>query len=150
VSSVVVLGIGNILMRDEGLGVRAAEALLELAPPGVRVVVAGSLGPSTLPQVEDASRLLVLDAIEAGLAPGAVVRCDPSDLPPRPSSLSPHEFGVTDLLALLAQTAVLPERTVVLGIEPARIEPGIGLSPDVAAAIPRLVDAALAVLGAWT
>lgn len=146
----VVLGVGNVLMGDEGLGVRAAERLRDRAPPGVRVVEAGALGPTTLVEVEGARHLLVLDAVDAGLAPGSIVRFEGADLVPHGPVLSAHEFGVTDLLALLAQRGDLPEETILLGMQPAVLEPRVSLSPEVEAALSGLVETALDVLSAWS
>ncbi len=145
-----VLGVGNVLLGDEGIGVRAAETLRPRVPAGVRVLDGGPLSPELLPDVEDASHLLVLDCIDAGLPAGKVLRLDGTKLPEESSPhLSPHELGLKDLLALAALHGRAPREVVVMGIQPARIEPGLDLSPEVAASLPRLVDEALAVLARW-
>lgn len=152
-SATLVLGAGNVLMRDEGVGVRAAELLRDRAPSGVRVVAEGPIGPLTVSHVEGVTHLLVLDAVDAGLEPGTVVRREPTQgggrSAPPGGGLSAHEFGVRDLLVLLEQTGSAPDRVVLLGVQPAAIEPGTDLSRDVEAALPRLVAAAIDVLAGW-
>jgi hydrogenase maturation protease len=145
----VVLGVGNALLGDEGVGVRAAELLEGRVPDGTSVVAAGALGPATIVEIEGARHLLVLDAMECGLAPGSIVRCAGADLPPAGTHLSVHGFGVADLLVLLAQRGAVPEETVVLGVQPATLSPRTSLTPEVEAVLPELVDAALAVLEEW-
>ncbi len=144
-----VLGIGNALLCDEGLGVRAAELVREGAPAGTRILAVGALGPELLPEVEGASRLLVIDCVDAGRPPGTVVRLDDLGRLGDGPSLSMHEFGLRDLLAMAALHGRVPEEVVVLGVQPARVSPALGLSAEVTAALPRLVREALAVLAGW-
>jgi hydrogenase maturation protease len=147
---VLVLGVGNVLMSDEGVGVRAAELLRRRAPDGVKVLEAGTLGPELLPDVEAASRLLVLDCVDAGKAPGTAVRLDGSRLLEHPApTLSAHEFALVDLLSLAALHATAPAEVVVLGVQPATIEPGLDLSPEVERAVTRLAASGLAELERW-
>jgi len=148
-----VLGVGNVLMGDEGVGVRAAEALRGRVPDGVRVVEAGALGLELLAEFEAASRLLILDCVDAGMPAGRVLRLRDAGITgsPRPNSphLSPHELGVGDLLSLAALHSKAPEEVVVLGVQPASVAPGLELSPEVAAALPRLVREALGIITRW-
>ena len=106
-----VLGLGNILLGDEGVGVRVVERLLERYdfPEGVRVMDGGTLGLDLLPYVEDASRLLVVDAVQARKPPGTLVRMTGDEIPVflDASKVSPHQEGLQDLLAV-----VLPEHCV--------------------------------------
>ncbi|HKZ75688.1 MAG TPA: HyaD/HybD family hydrogenase maturation endopeptidase [Actinomycetota bacterium] len=146
-----VLGVGNVLMSDEGIGVLAAEALLERVPIGVRVLTGGAIGQALLPEVEVADRLLVLDCIDAGREPGTVIRIEGRDLPSRTRPVvSPHELSVGDLIAMAELHGGAPAEIVVLGIQPGLVAPGMEPSPQVAAALPRLVEAALEVLEGWT
>ncbi|MBI4730099.1 MAG: HyaD/HybD family hydrogenase maturation endopeptidase [Acidobacteria bacterium] len=143
-----VVGIGNLLLRDDGAGVRAAEMLRSLAPEEVRVLDGGVMGLELLATVEEASRLMVLDSIDSGRAPGTVLRL--SDPPGAASGkLSPHQVTFADAVGLARLRGTAPEEIVVLGIQPARVEPGLELSPEVAAALPHLVDEALAILSGW-
>ena len=147
---VVVLGVGNVLMSDEGVGCRAAELLREHVPPGVRVLSPGAIGPETVSDVEGATHLLVLDCIDAGREPGTVVRLDAAGLAPSAIAMSAHEFGLTDLVMLLGQRGCAPVSVVVMGVQPANVAPGLELSSEVEAALPPLLDAALDLLGSWS
>ncbi len=147
---VVVLGVGNVLMSDEGVGCRAAELLRERVPPGVRVLSPGAIGPETVSDVEGATHLLVLDCIDVGREPGTVVSLDTAGLAPSAIAMSIHEFGVKDLVVLLGQQGSAPASVVVVGVQPANVAPGLELSSEVEAALPTLVEAALGVLEAWS
>lgn len=144
------MGVGNVLMADDGVGARSVTMLQARVPHGVRVVERSLLGLDALADVEQASHLLLLDSIDAGRPPGEILRLAwpelPESLGPR---LSPHELALGDLLALAAIRGNAPDEVVVMGIQPARIGPGLDLSPEVAAALPGLVTSALGVLKGW-
>lgn len=147
---VLVLGVGNVLMSDEGIGVRAVEALGDRVPKGVRVLAPGGIGVQILPEVAAADRLLVLDCVDGGLEPGRLVRLDGEDLNTRGvPTLSPHEFSLADLLSMAALGSPGPTEVVVLGVQPGLVTVGTELSPPVAVALPRLLDAAAGVLEGW-
>ncbi len=151
-SDVLVLGLGNLLLRDEGLGVRAVERLQKAYrfPPQVRLLDGGTLGLELLPYLEEAERVLVLDAVAAEGPPGTLVRLDGGDLPGfLARKVSPHQVGLSDLLAVARLRGTLPEEVVLLGMVPARLDAGLELSPPVEAALPQLVEAALAELRRW-
>ncbi len=142
---VVVAGVGNLLLSDEGLGVHVARALLahpgEL-PAGTQVVELGTSLLDASPEVAGCARLIVVDAIRRGGEPGAVYRFElnPRRLRDRarPGPLSLHDWGVFDSLAAMAAMGRLPRRVTLLGAEPASLEPGLELTPAVAAAADRL------------
>jgi hydrogenase maturation protease len=152
---VLVLGIGNILLGDEGVGVRAVEALAAAAGHGtpishdVRIVDGGTLGLDLLPLVEDARALVLVDAIDAGADPGTVVVLHGAELTARLSGgVSVHQVGVGDLVAVARLRGTLPEQTTLVGVQPASVDVGISLSPPVAAALPTLVDTVTAEIAA--
>jgi hydrogenase maturation protease len=152
---VLVLGIGNILLGDEGVGVRAVEMLAASAGHGtpmsheVRIVDGGTLGLDLLPLVEEARALILVDAVDAGAEPGTVVVLRGPELIARLSGgVSVHQVGVGDLVAVARLRGTLPEPTTLVGVQPARVDVGIELSPPVAAALPKLVDAAMAEIAA--
>lgn len=149
---ILVLGLGNSILRDEGLGVRAVERLAEryALPAGVAAREGGTLGPHLLPNLEGVRDLLVVDAVRADRPPGALVRLEgaalTAALAPR-SSL--HQFGLAELLALAGLLGAPPRRTVLWGMVPLLVEPGLELSPPVAAALDALADAVAGELRAW-
>ncbi len=139
---VVILGVGNVLMGDEGVGVHAVTAL-EAAfdfPENVRCVDGGTSTNELLGDLEYLDHLIVLDAVRAGLEPAALVRLE-GDAVPRvfTTKLSPHQVGISDLLATLTFLGRAPRRVLLLGVEPERLELDLELSPKVAARVPELV-----------
>jgi len=126
----VVLGIGNLLLSDEGVGVHAARALAQEELPGeVEVLDVGCAFLDALPALEQADRIIIVDAMEAGEAPGTVYRIPLDQCRPRELVGSLHEFDLPRALFLCGRTT-MPE-AVVYGVEPATIEWGLELSPAV-------------------
>ncbi len=149
---VAILGMGNLLRRDEGLGVRAMQALLDrfIIPPEVLVVDGGTLGLDLIGYMEAAPRLLVLDAALTGAEPGSMLRVANAEVPAfLGMHSSPHEVALPDLLAVLQLRGTAPQEVVVLGMQPATIELGWDLSPIVAEHLPELVAATAAELARW-
>ena len=137
-----ILGIGNLLLCDEGVGVHVARALAQRElPDGVSVVEAGTAFLDALPEIEKADRILLVDAMEGGSAPGSVYRV-PFDQCQHPDMLaSLHGFDMSRVL-FMAGNDRSPEVTV-FGIEPARIEWGTELSPSLQRVIPAVEQAIL-------
>jgi hydrogenase maturation protease len=149
---VLVLGLGNILLRDEGVGVRALEKLQAeyRLSPRVRALDGGTLGLDLLPYLAGASRLLILDALQVGGGPGDLARLADGEIPSALAlKLSIHQVGLNELLAAARFQGTLPGQVTLLGIEPASIEWGLELSPTVSAALDRLIEAAVRELRAW-
>jgi len=137
----VVLGVGNLIMGDEGAGVRCVEALEAEGglPPDVALVDGGTSTHELLGDLEDLDLLIIVDAVATNGAPGSLVRFEGDSIPHAFSNkLSPHQHGINDLLASLRLLGRAPRRVVLHGITPARIELGLELSPAVAAAMPEL------------
>lgn len=145
-----VVGFGNPLMGDDAVGLRAMELLRPQLPQAVRRLETSRLAFDLLPEIERASRLLVLDCVDAGRPVGTLVRVDAwTLLGPAASHLSPHETSLADLLALAALRGRAPDEVVVLGAQPGTLRIGLGLSTEVEAALPRLVEQALELLAGW-
>jgi len=148
----VVLGLGNLLNRDEGLGVHALRALeRRLGPePEVELVDGGVLGLNLLPVVEACSHLLVLDAVDAGEPPGTVVELGRDDIPLLAGvKLSEHQVTFQEVLGLASFRDRLPATLHLLGAQPQDLRIGLDLSAVVAAAIPPIVERAAEILSAW-
>ncbi len=138
-----VLGLGNVLLEDDGIGAAAVAVLLEgyQVPAGVRVLDGGTLGLSLLPYLESADALILVDAVKADAPPGHVVRLDGDEGGPAVATrLSPHQVGVADLLDGARWLDRYPARVVLLGLVPESMELAVGLSPRVRAALPELVE----------
>jgi hydrogenase maturation protease len=153
VGETLVLGLGNILLGDEGVGVRVIEHLLEQYdfPEGVRVMDGGALGLDLLPYVEDASRMVVVDAVQARKSPGALVRMVGDEIPVflEASKVSPHQEGLQDLLAVAMLKGYLPEELVFWGVQIESLGVGLELSAPVAAQVDVLVGKVLVELARW-
>ena len=139
-----VLGIGNILLGDEGVGVAVARELERDAgslPAGTQVVDGGTLGLDLLPLVETAEELIVIDALELRAEPGTVTVLRGGEIGDRLGGhLSIHQVGVADLMAAARLLGRLPGHVTLVGIQPGCVDPGLRLSPPVEAAIPRVVE----------
>jgi hydrogenase maturation protease len=135
-----VLGLGNLLLADEGVGVHAARALAG-GPPcaGVTVLDVGTAVLDALPALEEAERVVVIDALKAGGPPGTVYRIPLADCARAETIAGMHGFDLPRVLALAGRKEA-PE-VVVIGVEPERIEWSLELSPSVAAALPAVVEA---------
>lgn len=147
-----VLGLGNILLGDDGVGVRAVERLQSLYdfPEGVRVLDGGTLGLDLLPYIEDAARLLLVDAVQAGLEPGTLLRLEGDEVPAfLAMKLSPHQMALPDLLAVARLRGRYPSEVVLWGVQPGPITTTLDLSPSVASQVDVLVDRVLADLDRW-
>jgi len=140
-----VLGLGNILLRDEGVGVRVIEALKELdMPPNVELCDGGTAGADLLDVLADREKVIVIDAVAGELPPGAVVRLTAEDLAPaREPSVSLHDFGLAETLALTRQIKAEPKEIVIIGVRPHIVECGLELAPETRLLVPRIVDLVL-------
>ncbi len=149
VPHVVVLGLGNILHSDDGIGPLAIELLRNdpRLPSEVTLVEGGTLGLELLAHIWDATYLLVLDAVDVGQAPGTIMRLAGDALDSLPGSASVHQLGLADLLTALRALDRKPPEVVVLGVQPAATGWGTELSPVAEAALKPLIDAALMELG---
>ena len=142
VKHVLILGLGNPLLGDEGVGVRVVEELKELElPDGVTVVEGGTAGLGLIRLMEGYQRVIIVDAADMGHPPGRVVRFTPSEaqFKTAEASLSLHQIGLGEVLALAEALEVAPVELVVIGIQPSRVEVGAGLSPEVEGAIPQII-----------
>lgn len=148
---VLVLGIGNELFRDEGLGVAAARRIAELDLDRVRVLDGGTLGLALLPVLTEHDSVLVLDAIVAAdHRPGEVVVLRDADVRRGDGILiSAHQLGFVDALAAAEFAGRQPRRLAAVGMVPVCLDTGYGLSAPVRAGLDRLVDTALRVLSGW-
>jgi hydrogenase maturation protease len=150
---IVVLGVGNLVMGDEGLGVRCVERLEAAGalPAGVVVIDGGTSTNELLGDLEDLDLLIIVDAVAGGGAPGTLVRLEGDRIPAAFSNkLSPHQHGINDLLATLQFIGRAPGKVVVLGVTPGRMELGFELSPEVEAALPELAARVVAEVTAAT
>ena len=144
-SNVLILGIGNLLLSDEGVGVHAVRCLAQRELlPGVEVLDGGTSGADLVDHLDGRTKVVVIDAASGDGPPGTVYRCEARELIEQEGSLSLHEFGLADSLHMAERLGCAPQRVIVLGVQPATMEPGLDLSPEVAAVLPGIIRLALA------
>lgn len=142
---ILVLGIGNVLMTDEGLGVRALEAVRDgYCPlPGVRCVDGGTMGLALLDLIKEFPSIIVIDAVKSGSKPGTILTICGKDIPAsagiRPSA---HGLGIKEMMTLAEFEGFHPDITVI-GMEPKDVSPGLGLTPLVKKRLLSLVEAVI-------
>lgn len=151
-AQITILGIGNILLQDDGFGVKAVACLQERYdfPANVTLLDGGTLGTELTYFLRDTDRLVVLDAVAGGQPPGTWYEFTGRAVEAYfTRKVSLHDVGLRDVLAALALTRRAVPETVIFGVEPASLAPGLELSPPVAAMLPRAVAATVAQLAAW-
>lgn len=141
---VVIIGVGNLILRDEGVGVHAVRELREKnLPPQVEVIDGGTATMDLLPVIRDAERIIVIDALKGGGEPGTIYRVTPDDLlcdTEQPLSL--HQTGLLEVLGMARQLGGDPQ-VVIIGVEPKEIAWGMELTPEVEAKLPRVIETVL-------
>lgn len=139
---IVILGVGNLLLSDEGVGVHVAHKLMEMdLPAGVEVIEGGTDGFHLMNVVTEADRLIVVDAVKGGGPPGSIYRFDIKDAPSSPDAYktSVHQIGILEIVHLSELIGQTPETTVI-GVEPKSLEMGMALSPEVQEKIPKIIE----------
>ncbi len=139
---ILVLGVGNLLLSDEGVGVHVAQRMMTMAmPPEVQVVEGGTDGFGLINVITEADRMILIDAVRGGGQPGSIYRFEIEDCPPYPDifKTSVHQISILEVINLSSLIGSTP-RTTIIGIEPACMEMGMELSPVVAAKVPRVIQ----------
>lgn len=140
----VLLGVGNILLGDEGVGVRAVErfAAGHRLPDGVEVLDGGTSAMEMLEDLEGLDLLVVVDCVRVGRPPASVVVLAGDEVPAFfRQRLSPHQVGLSDVFATLLLTGRAPRAIVVVGVQPLEVSLAMALTPEVEAAVPRVLEA---------
>jgi hydrogenase maturation protease len=155
---VLVMGVGNTLLQDDGIGVHVTESLragqtgdLPCFDPDLDLIDGGTIGLSLLPDIEDAAAVIVVDASELGEAPGTlrIFRDREIDQQLSGKRRTVHEVALADLFAAAAIRGRSPEWRALIAIQPASTELGLDLTPDVRAAIPKAREAIIGLARQW-
>jgi hydrogenase maturation protease len=139
---ILILGVGNLLLSDEGVGVHVARKLMAMDfPPGVEVLEGGTDGFALMHVLLQADRIILVDAVRGGGAPGSIYRFEIDDCPPFPDiyKTSVHQVSILEVINLSGLIGS-PPHTTVIGVEPNRLEMGMELSPQIEAKIPRVIQ----------
>jgi len=145
----VVLGVGNILLSDEGIGVHAVNELAASydIPAGVEIIDGGTSAMGCLDSIAGSDLLLIADCVRGGLPPGTLTRLGDGELQVFfRTKISPHQVGLSDVLATLALHGLSPARTVLVGAEPKSFALGLKPTPELGAKLPALAAALAAEL----
>jgi hydrogenase maturation protease len=140
--NILVLGVGNLLLQDEGAGVRALNEFMGNydIPDGVEFLDGGTSGLELLHHIEGRDCLVILDVVKSGKAPGTVIRMEGEQVPALlRQKISHHQLGLSDLLATAQLTGALPGKLVLLGVEPKSLDTGLELSDEVTRGVAVLV-----------
>lgn len=142
---IMVMGVGNILLSDEGLGVRFLDELAKKnLPENVEVLEGGTAGLELVHLIQDVDFLIIVDAINAKAEPGALFRFRPGDIQifPEEYEVSFHQIGIVEVLAMANVLGQAPQ-TLIFGVQPKSIEWGMEISPEIQALFPRLIELVL-------
>jgi hydrogenase maturation protease len=143
---ILVLGIGNVLLTDEGVGVRALNELERryTFPENVELLDGGTAGIELLRHIRNRDYLIIIDAMKFDQEPGTVSRVEGQDVPAAfRTRISPHQLGLSDLLAAAMLTDELPKNLVLFGVEPESLDIGLDLTDTVEASLEKLTGAIL-------
>jgi len=145
---VVVIGVGNLLLKDEGIGIHAVESLQKVELPENVRIIDGGTAPDLVAYTEAGDKLVIIDAAKAGGEPGTIYRFLPRDLAEESGTLiSAHELGVEQNLKLMSLMGNEPAEIVIIGIEPQEIGFGTELSAKLKRKLPEIVSVILKDIG---
>jgi hydrogenase maturation protease len=139
---ILILGVGNLLLSDEGIGVHIAQKMMQMdLPPEVQVIEGGTDGFGLVNVILEADRMILIDAVKGGGQPGSIYRFDLEDCPPYPDlfKTSVHQISILEVINLSSLIGSTPQTTII-GVEPACIEMGMQLSPQIEAKIPKVIQ----------
>ena len=151
-NEITVLGIGNIILSDEGFGVRVVEYLQERYnfPDDVALIDGGTLGVELTQFVTGTKKLLVIDSIDGGKSAGTLFHFEGDEIRAHFSEkLSAHEVGIQDVLTMLELTGKPVPEVIVIGAQPFSLEAGVDLTPQMKELLPTIANKALEILKFW-
>ena len=150
--SILVLGLGNTIMTDDGFGVEVVTTLSSryYFQGPVKLLDGGTLGLDLLPHLEEIESLLIIDALYMRAESGKIFRLEGDEVPRAfASKLSVHQMGLQDLLAVAELQGHVPRNLVVWGVQPECIEMGTEMTATVAATVEPVVTSVLEELQGW-
>lgn len=138
---VLVVGVGNLIQRDDGVGVHVVRALQFCdLPVYVDLFDGGTLGPEMLPWLEGREKVIFIDAVDAGMAPGTLFRFQPHQIDYElQEKTSIHQIGLIDTLSMAELMGTSPHEVTIIGVQPKVIDWGEELSSELKDAIPQII-----------
>lgn len=149
---ITLLGLGNILLQDEGIGVHVVQAIKDRysLSPDVELVDGGTMGLDLLPIFQDSQKVLIIDAVDFGKPPGHVGTIEGRHIPSVLSSkLSVHHIGLSDVLFAATLMNETPPEVCLIGIQPKNLDVGLDMTPEVRENFDTLVSMAIKKLADW-
>jgi hydrogenase maturation protease len=150
---ILIMGIGNTLLQDDGIGVHVTDLFKSIHPadPGVSILDGGTIGLSLLPEIENAEAVIIVDASEIGERPGTmrIFRNQEIDQQLSGKRRSVHEVALYDLFSAAAIRGRSPDQRVLIAIQPACTEWGLNPTPEVQASIPMACEAISSMTRGW-
>ncbi|MEW6586356.1 MAG: HyaD/HybD family hydrogenase maturation endopeptidase [Nitrospirota bacterium] len=139
---ILILGIGNLILKDEGFGVHVVRKMMDMSfPEDVEVMDGGTMGIDLLYYIEGRKKVIAIDVVKADSRPGTIYRFTDKDIDYHREMLrSAHEIDFAYVLKTAEHMGNKPDNVVFIGITPQEIEPGIGLSPVLEKKIPQVID----------
>ncbi len=138
-----ILGVGNVLLRDEGVGCRVAEEFLRRTlSPDIEVIDGGTMGMELMWHLEGREKVVVIDVVRAGEPPGTIFRFRPDEIQAAhdPKTMSFHQLGFLDILKVAPYTGTPLPDMVIIAVEPKDISIGDTLTPEIEAKVPTLIE----------
>ncbi|MEG3618099.1 HyaD/HybD family hydrogenase maturation endopeptidase [Magnetovibrio sp. PR-2] len=153
-SEILVLGLGNILLTDEAVGVRALETLKthpEFPTQDVKLMDGGTMGMTLMVDMEDAGALIIIDAAQLQQPVGTVQVFEGNEMDHflRTRGRSPHDIGLDDIMDGLRLRSAVPQKRALIGIQPKDLRVGETLTPAVEAALPQVADSIISLISRW-
>jgi hydrogenase maturation protease len=138
---ILIVGVGNLLLRDEGLGVHVIQALQDKKlPPHVDLLDMGTATMNLAFYLDGVQKVIIVDALKAGQAPGTIYQCHPEDLvADKEGPVFLHDLGVVESLSMSQKLGYSPE-VVIIGVEPKAIDWGMELTDEVQKQVPAIID----------
>ena len=149
---ITILGIGNIILSDEGFGVRVVEYLQKNFdfPDNVALIDGGTLGIELTQFITGTKKLLIIDSIDGDKEPGTIFHLFGEEIKKHFSEkISAHEIGIQDVLTMLELTGKTIPEVVVIGAQPFSLEAGVELTPQMQKLMPVIAEKALEILKSW-
>ncbi len=150
--TVTVLGLGNILLTDEGIGVHTVNAFQKrfALPPFVEVVDGGSAGLDLIPFIEGREKVLMVDAVNFDREPGYIDVLENEGIPARiTEKASMHHLGLLDVLSIVKLSGNFPKELCLIGIQPKRLELGLDMTPEICDKQEQLIERIAEKLREW-
>ncbi len=149
---VVILGLGNILLSDEGVGVHAVNAIREryIFSSDVEIIDGGTMGLDLLPLFQDGDRILIIDAVDFRRSAGHIGVIEGDAIPSvLNSKLSVHHIGLSDLLFTAKLTRPAPPEVCLIGIQPKSLEVGLDMTQEIHGQLDSIINLAVQKLTEW-